>query len=75
VTVRYTHQGCKVETRYIVHPNCTRRTDITLSVDPASELSLVVEERAGQQAVPEKVSPVRRVRSTKYGFELYERRP
>lgn len=70
MTIRYTAQGCKVETRYIIHPNYTQRTEITLSVDPADAISFEVEER------PATVVPARRrVRSTKYGFELYERRP
>jgi hypothetical protein len=47
MAVRFTRQGCKVETTYIIQPNHTYTEDIVLSVDPAHHLSLVVEERAG----------------------------
>jgi hypothetical protein len=47
MAVRFTRQGCKVETTYIIQPNHTYTEDIVMSVDPAHHLSLVVEERAG----------------------------
>jgi hypothetical protein len=48
MAVRFTRQGCKIETTYIIQPNHTYTEDIVLSVDPAHHLSLVVEERAGR---------------------------
>ncbi len=77
MTIRFTPQGCKVETTCTIQPNGTYTERVVLSVDPASQLSLVIEERAsravGYTQAPK--SSLRRVRSTKYGFELYERRP
>ena len=79
MTVRFTHQGCKVETTCIIQPNGAWREQVVLSVDPASLLSLVIEERASR-AVPTHVElrggipkGSMRVRSTKFGFELIER--
>jgi hypothetical protein len=84
VTVRFTAQGCKVETSFeILAPDSKWREHetVTLSVDPASRLSLSVEENAGQniqdvrdkwREVPERARS--RVRATKYGFELMEER-
>lgn len=75
MTVRFTPQGCKIDTTYIIQPNGDFREDIVLSVDPASSLALSVEESAGQslaQRVPERGSS--RVRSTKHGFELVPER-
>jgi hypothetical protein len=48
MAVRFTRQGCKVETTYIIQPNHTYTEDIVMSVDPGHHLSLVVEERAGR---------------------------
>ena len=48
MTVRYTRQGCKIETTYVIQPNGTYREEIVLSVDPTHGLSLAVEERAGR---------------------------
>jgi hypothetical protein len=73
MTVRYTPQGCRVETRYIIHPNYTQRMDITLSVDPANEISFATEEKTGQVIGQRTTEGKVRVRSTKHGFELYER--
>jgi hypothetical protein len=81
MTVRFTQQGCKVEVTNIIQPNGQWREEITLSVDPASQLALAVEENAGQnildvrdkwREVPERARG--RVRSTKYGFELIPER-
>jgi hypothetical protein len=48
MTVRFTPQGCKVETTCIIQPNGQYTEQIVLSVDPASRLSLAVEESAGR---------------------------
>ena len=76
MTVRFTQQGCKVETTCIIQPNGTFSTEITLSVDPASALALAVEERAGQSIGAAPLAEVKqmRVRATRFGFELVERR-
>jgi hypothetical protein len=74
MTVRFTPQGCKVETTCIIQPNGTYTEHVILSVDPASQLSLVIEEHAAQPHSPRAGLPARgstRVRSTKHGFELY----
>ena len=82
MTVRFTPQGCKVETTCVICPNGTYTESVVLSVDPASQLALAVEERSGTSygrtegpAVdrPENL-PRARVRATRYGFELVERR-
>lgn len=76
MTVRFTTQGCKVETTCIIQPNGTYTERIVLSVDPASDLSLAIEERAGQSLEPPTVLKSNmRVRATRFGFELVERRP
>jgi hypothetical protein len=81
MTVRFTQQGCKVETTCTIQPNGTYTESIELSVDPASQLSLEVEENSGRNVndvrdkwreVPERGRS--RVRSTKYGFELLPER-
>jgi hypothetical protein len=48
LTIRFTPQGCKVETTCVIQPNGTYTENVTLSVCPASALSLAIEERAGQ---------------------------
>lgn len=48
MTVRTTRQGCTVQTKFIIQPNGEVREEIKLSVDPASQLSLVMEECAGR---------------------------
>lgn len=79
MVVRFTPQGCKVNTTCVIQPNGTYSEFIELSVDPASTLSLDVEENAGRSIGPSNISkwvecPTRtRVRATKYGFELVER--
>jgi hypothetical protein len=77
MTVRFTSQGCRVETTCIIQPNGTYTEAVTLSVDPASALALEVEESAGQAVAARVASlPARgtsRVRATKYGFELVPR--
>jgi len=71
MAVKFTPQGCKVETTCIIQPNGTNTESVTLSTDPASELSLAVEEGATHslaERVPARGSS--RVRATRYGFEL-----
>jgi hypothetical protein len=46
MTVYTTRQGCKVETTYAIMANGGYQENVTLSVDPASTLALVVEKRA-----------------------------
>lgn len=46
MAVRFTRQGCKVETTYTIQPNGTFTEEIVLSVDPTSKLSVLIEERA-----------------------------
>jgi len=61
MTVRITRQGCRVETTCTIQPNGTYTERVVLSVDPASLLSLAIEERAGQpvgsRATVTKLSP------------------
>jgi hypothetical protein len=77
MTVRFTSQGCKVETTCTIQPNGTYTESVTLSVDPASALSLEIEESAGQaiaartEQLPPKGSA--RLRATRHGFELVQR--
>lgn len=74
--VRFTHQGCKVETTFTIQPNGTYTESVVLSVDPASMLAIAVEERAAQQMTeraPERGGSTR-VRSTRFGFELVPER-
>lgn len=80
MTIRFTLQGCKVETTCVIQPNGTYTESIELSVDPASQLSLEVEENAGRNVndVRDKWREVSergrsRVRATKFGFELMPR--
>ena len=72
MTVRITRQGCKVETTCVIQPNGQYREEITLSVGADEALALAIDEPPAP-ALPRRVSA--RVRSTKYGFELVERRP
>ena len=44
MTVRITRQGCRVETTCTIQPNGTYTERVVLSVDPASLLSLAIEE-------------------------------
>jgi hypothetical protein len=76
MTVRFTPQGCKVEVTNVIQPNGQWREEITLSVDPASQLALAVEESAGRSIAQHAPSPAStsRVRATKYGFELVPER-
>jgi len=77
---RFTSLGCKVETTYIIQPNGQYREQIVLSVDPASDLSLAIEESARRTvgtwtgpAANLHNLPRTRVRATKHGFELVRR--
>jgi hypothetical protein len=75
MVVRFTNRGCKVDTTYTIQPNGQYWEQIELSVDPASQLALEVEENAGQPVAlrtPSRGSS--RVRSTRFGFELVEER-
>jgi hypothetical protein len=78
VSVRFTPQGCKVETTCIIQPNGTYTEKVVLSVDPASMLALEIEEHA-TVSLAERVAtlPKRgstRVRATRHGFELVPER-
>jgi hypothetical protein len=75
MAVRFTPQGCKVEVTNVIQPNGQWREEITLSVDPASQLALAVEESAGK-SIAQRALPLgsSRIRSTKYGFELIPER-
>lgn len=81
MVVRFTSQGCKVDVTCTIQPNGTYTEHVELSVDPASQLSLAIEESAGRAIGPSNIAkwvecPSRtRVRATKHGFELIERRP
>jgi hypothetical protein len=76
VTVRFTSQGCKVQTTCVICPNGRYTEHVVLSVDPASALAIETEENAGREiGTRETVAKTMRVRSTKFGFELIERRP
>lgn len=77
MTVRITRQGCRVETICTILPLGRYDEEVILSVDPASQLSLVIEEHASRAQAPRDELPARgtsRVRATRYGFELVERR-
>jgi hypothetical protein len=76
VSIRFTLQGCKVETTCVIQPNGTYTENVTLSVCPASALSLVIEESAGKPIGERAViaQAEGRMRATRYGFELVERR-
>jgi len=74
MTVRFTPQGCKVETICTIQPNGTYTESITLSVDPTYPLSLLIEEQAGRPVPQLPARGSSRVRATRYGFELVERR-
>ena len=76
MTVRFTPQGCKVVKTFSIMENGGVHEKIELSVDPASQLSLVIEESASRMpATPVELQGgipkgSTRVRSTKFGFEL-----
>jgi hypothetical protein len=75
MAVKLTAQGCRVETACIIQPNGTYTENVTLSVCPASALSLITEENYGR-TVGERAVVARaegRVRATRYGFELVPR--
>jgi hypothetical protein len=75
MSVRFTKEGCKVETTCTIQPNGTYHESVVLSVDPASQLALTVEEHATVSLPPR--LPTRgssRVRSTRHGFELVPER-
>lgn len=76
MVVRFTSQGCKVETLCTIQPNGTYTESIELSVDPASNLTLALEERASFVATTPQLPPKgsSRVRATKFGFELVPER-
>ena len=76
MTIRFTFQGCKVQTTCTIQPNGTYTESVELSVDPASALSLEIEESAGQSVAARvtEISPKMRLRATRHGFELVERR-
>lgn len=77
MTVRFTSQGCKVETTCTIQPNGTYTEEITLSVGADSALTLALEEGDSRALLPAILPRGRtRVRSTRFGFELVpERRP
>lgn len=76
MTIRFTPQGCKVETTCVIQSNGQYTEHVELSVDPASTLSLAIEERAGKPVGERAVvaQAEGRMRATRYGFELVERR-
>jgi hypothetical protein len=76
MVVRFTSQGCKVDITCTIQTNGTYTESIELSVDPASQLSLVIEEHATREVVARATTLPQRgsFRSTKFGFELVERR-
>lgn len=48
MTVHYMRSGCKVETKFTLQPSGAVHEEITLSVDPTSQLALAVEESPGK---------------------------
>jgi len=74
MTIRFTPQGCRVETTCIIQPNGAWREEIVLSVDPASQLAIETEENAGR-TIGTRVTEgkVMRVRATRHGFEPVQR--
>ena len=71
MTVRFTPQGCRVEKTFSVAEGGIVHEHITLSVDPASELSLLVEDHSNRPYIPPAAPRgSTRVRTTKFGFEL-----
>lgn len=76
MATRFTNQNCKVETTYSSNSDGRTTEHITLSVDPASALTLAIDERSRfvlqTPTLPRRGSS--RVRSTKYGFELIPER-
>lgn len=75
MAIRFTPQGCKVETTCTIQHNGTYTEQVELSVDPSSALALAVEESAGQ-AIGPRIPPKgsSRVRATRHGFELVSER-
>ena len=70
---RFTHMNCKVETTYTQHPDGSLGEHVTLSVDASCPLTLALEESAPfPPSLPKRGTT--RVRATKHGFELVERR-
>jgi hypothetical protein len=65
MTERFTRQGCKVTTTFILQPNGAYTEHVTLEC--VTPLDLVTEESPGV-AIPQRG----RVRATKFGFELVE---
>jgi hypothetical protein len=71
MTVRFTPQGCKVEKTFTITGDGAVHERITLSVEPGSELSLMVEDRSNRPYTPPRpLGSSTRVRSTRFGFEL-----
>jgi hypothetical protein len=48
MVTKYTHRKCRVDTTYEIQPNGSYWERVTLSVDPASELALAMDEPAGK---------------------------
>jgi hypothetical protein len=73
--VRYTPQGCKVETTYTLRADGAFNEDVVLSVDPASQLSLAVEEHASRPVARRELPRgSSRIRATRHGFEFVPER-
>ncbi len=78
MTVRYSPQGCKIETTFTIltengTPTGMVHEHLTLSVDPASALTLALDECKGKSLpVPQEPRNMR-MRATKFGFELVPR--
>jgi hypothetical protein len=74
---RFTHLNCKVETTFTELEGGALHEHVTLSVDASCPLTLALEESAGRSLNPANISKWKecptRVRSTKYGFEIYNR--
>jgi hypothetical protein len=69
---RFTHMNCKVETTFTELEGGALHEHVTLSVDASCPLSLALEESAPfPPSLPKRGST--RVRSTKHGFEIYNR--
>jgi len=71
---RFTHLNCKVETTFTEIEGGALHESVTLSVDASCPLSLALEEQAGRPIPQLPVRGTTRVRATKHGFELVERR-
>jgi len=70
---RFTHLNCKVETTFTEIEGGALHEHVTLSVDASCPLSLAIEEQAGRPVPQLPVRGTTRVRSTKHGFEIYNR--